>query len=407
MTGQQAVQELRREDGVTLVSLFWTFLKIGATAFGGFMALISVVQNYVVERRRLLSHEDMLDGVSLATMLPGPVAVNVVAYTGYRLRGVSGAVVCATAVTLPSFLLIVGLSYLYFTYGQIPSVSQFFQGIIPAIAAIVAVAAWNMGKKAIGGWREAALAVMAFVSVIFVGGFYTTLGAMAVAGVVGFLLFRPRRAPSRGAGGGSDDSSPRAPQSSRLYSVAGIPAVTAVAPFLSTDLAMAGKLILTFGGMSLVLFGGGFVFIPLIQEIVVGEYGWVTQQEFVDSIAMGQVTPGPIVMSATFIGYKLGGLLGASAATIGIFTPPAALMVVSSHYLQRIKGSENMKAVLKGLRSAIIGMIAAAVVAIGKTAEPSVVSALIFLATLVALIRFKLEVVWIIPAAGIVGILYY
>lgn len=405
MAGQQATQELQGDEGVTLPALFWTFLKIGATAFGGFMALISVVQNYVVERRRLLNHEDMLDGVSLATMLPGPVAVNVVAYTGYRLRGVMGAVVCATAVTLPSFLLILTLSHLYFAYGEIPSVSQFFQGVIPAIAAIVAAAAWNMGKKAINGWREGALALAALGGVLLVGGFYSTLGVMAGAGVVGYLLFRPRRRAEGGGGPGA--SSPRAPLSSRLYSVAAAPAVTAVAPFLSTDWSVAGKLLVTFGGMSLVLFGGGFVFIPLIQETVVGEYGWVTQQEFIDSIAMGQVTPGPIVMSATFIGYKLGGLLGATAATVGIFAPPAILMVASSHYLQKIKGSENMKAVLKGLRSAIIGMIVAAIVVIAKTAEPNFVSAAIFVATLVALIKFKLEVVWIIPAAGAIGVLYY
>src|SRR3990172_3723967 len=102
--------------------LFWTFIKIGSTAFGGFMALISVVQNYAVERKKFLKHDDMLNGISLATILPGPVAVNVVAYVGYRIRGWQGAVVCAFGVILPSFLLLLGLSYAYFHYGQIPAV---------------------------------------------------------------------------------------------------------------------------------------------------------------------------------------------------------------------------------------------------------------------------------------------
>ena len=115
----------------SLGSLFLTFLKIGSTAFGGFMALISVVQNYVVERRKLISHEEMLDGVSLATILPGPVAVNVVAYVGYRMRGWLGALVSAGAVILPSFLLLVCLSYAYFRFGQMPAVGRFFIGVHP------------------------------------------------------------------------------------------------------------------------------------------------------------------------------------------------------------------------------------------------------------------------------------
>jgi chromate transporter len=137
------------KNEISLLSLFWTFLKVGSTAFGGFMALISVVQSLVVERRRLLRQEDMLDGISLASMLPGPVAVNVVAYVGYRLRGVTGALVAATAVILPSFLLITTLSYVYFRWGQMPAMQKLFMGFIPAVTAIIATTAWGMSVKAI------------------------------------------------------------------------------------------------------------------------------------------------------------------------------------------------------------------------------------------------------------------
>lgn len=404
MSENEAAQSLSRNEQISLWTLFWIFLKIGSTAFGGFMALISVVQNYLVERRRLLTAEEMLDGVSLATILPGPIAVNVVAYTGYRLRGAAGAVVTAVAVTLPSFVLILALSHIYFSYGHIPAVNQFFQGVIPAVAAIVVAAVWNMGKKAVTGARELLLASAAFAVVVFIGGFFSTLGVMLTAGILGWLFFRPPRAGGGGAGGGA---APSAPLAARLYATAAVPAAGMVAPFLSTDVAAAGKLLLTFAGMSLVLFGGGFVFIPLMQETVVGELGWVTLQEFVDGIALGQVTPGPIVITATFIGYKVAGLLGAGAATLGIFTPPAVVMVVSSHFLQKIKGSEQVKAVLKGLRSAIIGMIAAAAVAIMKTAQLHWLSAVIFAVALLALLRFRVEVVWVIPAAGITGALLF
>jgi chromate transporter len=383
-------------------SLFWTFLKIGSTAFGGFMALISVVQNYVVERRSLLTHEEMLDGISLATILPGPIAVNVVAYVGYRLRGASGALVTAVAVTLPTFLLILFLSYGYFTWGEIPSVNKFFQGFIPAVTAIIVATVWKMGRKTVKGVPEAVIATTACILLIGIGGFFMTLSIIVAAGVAGLLLFREP----------PDESGKPAPNTShaagrRLYGSALLPAFSAVAPFFSTDLVMAGKLMVTFAGMSLLLFGGGFVFIPLIQEIVVDGQGWVTHKEFIDGIALGQVTPGPILISAAFIGYKMAGLLGATAATIGIFTPPAVVMVVCARYLDRIKGSAAIKAAMRGIRSGVIGMILAAAYVVATTAQPNAISLLIFSVALFALMKLKLEVVWIIPGAGTLGLLFY
>lgn len=402
---------------VSLWSLFWVFLKIGSTAFGGFMALISVVQNYMVERRRLIGHEDMLDAISLATMLPGPVAVNVVAYTGFKLRGIAGAIVTATAVTLPSFLLLLILSYAYFTWGEIPSVTRFFQGFLPAVAAIIVAAAWNMGRKNLTGKTELALAaasatVLLFREQIGIPGLLATVLVMLVSAIVGYAAFRPMRQPVE-PDSPADADRPRPDRDGgtrggrRLYSTALLPAAGAVAPLLSTDFLMAGKLLATFAGMSVLLFGGGFVFIPLMQESVVTQYGWLTQQEFIDGIALGQVTPGPIVMTATFAGFKVGGLLGATAATIGIFAPPAAIMLVASHYLEKIKSSDHIKAALKGIRSAVIGLIAAAAYVVASAAEANWISLVIFALALLALLRFKLEVVWIIPTAGLAGFLLY
>jgi chromate transporter len=394
---------------ISLGALFLTFLKIGSTAFGGFMALISVVQNYAVERRRLLKQEDMLDGVSLATILPGPVAVNVVAYVGYRARGGLGSLVSTAAVILPSFLLLAGLSYVYFQFGQIPAVGRFFLGFIPAVSAIILVAAWNMGKKAVRGVPEALIAGAAACLLLGIGGFLITLGIIASSALTGWVLFRnrpgvpgankvPAASPSPG---GKDDSGGR----SKLCSaVAGaLPA----APVLAFNTAAIGKLLMTFGGMSVLLFGGGYVFIPMIQQIVVNGYGWVTRQEFIDAIALGQVTPGPILISAAFIGYKVAGLTGAAAATIGIFTPPAVVMVLCARFLDRIKRSQDIQAVLRGIRPAVIGMIAAAAFSVGRTAPINGISVLIFGSALLALMRFKVETAWIIPAAGAAGLLLY
>lgn len=387
-------------ERISLWALFTLFLRIGSTAFGGFMALIAVVENHVVERRKWLSHEDMLDGVSLATALPGPVAVNTVAYVGHRLRGIPGAIVCTVGVVLPSFLLLLALSMAYFAWGQMPLVSKLFMGFIPAVTAIILVAAWNMGLKAIQGTAEGLIALIATALMVWQGGFMVSLSIIALSGVAGWLLFR-------GAFTGSNSSSGNQPAGkSRLLSVTAAPLALSVS-FWSANTAILLKLFITFAGMSLFLFGGGYVFIPLIQNTVVTTHGWLTQQEFIDAIAMGQITPGPILISAAFIGYKVAGFLGALVATIGIFMPPAMLMIASSHALDRIKKSALIKAMLRGIRPAVIGMIIAAVFAVGMTAQPHWASLLIFAAALFAQLKFKLDVVWVIPSAGLIGLLLY
>ncbi len=159
--------------------------------------------------------------------------------------------------------------------------------------------------------------------------------------------------------------------------------------------------------MSVLLFGGGFVFIPLMQESIVEGYHWVTHKEFVDAIAMGQITPGPILISATFIGYKVAGVLGATLATIGIFAPPAVIMLICTHYLQALKTSLNIKAILKGVRCGVIGMIAAASYVVAMSAEINLITIAIFIFAMFALLKLKLEVIWIIPVSGVVGLLAF
>lgn len=388
----------------SLASLFLTFLKIGSTAFGGFMALISVVENVIVERRKLLTHEDMLDGVSLATVLPGPVAVNVVAYVGYRLRGGWGALVAVVGVTLTAFVLMLALSIAYFQWGGVPAVGRIFQGFIAAVAAIILMAAWNMGRKAIKGAREAVLATLAAALLLGVGGFWATLVIIVGSGVAGMLLFRARplktAAPSEAPG-------PKPMKRASLLGVTPLLPVAMAAPFFHLDLALVAKLLMTFGGMSVMLFGGGYVFIPLIQEVVVGTHQWLTAQEFIDGIAMSQIMPGPIVLSATFVGYKVAGLGGALAATVGIFLPPALLMLAGTHVLERIKRSVWIKAALAGIRPAVVGLIAAAAITVGLSAPHHWLSVLIFVAALVALARLRIEVVWVIPIAGLAGWLFF
>jgi chromate transporter len=364
------------------------------------MALIAVVENNVVERRKWLTHEEILDGVSLATVLPGPIAVNVIAYVGHRLRGLPGALACTIGVILPAFLLMLALSAAYFTWGQIPAVGKLFMGFIPAVAAIILVAAWNMGRKTIKVLPEALIATVAAVLMIWKGSFAVSFAIIVTSGIAGWLIFREKKVPV------ITQPTGELRNSGKLLSVSVAPLLL-VSPFWSVNAGMALKLFTTFAGMSVFLFGGGYVFIPLMQATVVASTGWLSQQEFVDAIAMSQIMPGPIVLSTVFIGYKVAGLLGAVVATIGIFLPPGILMILGTHVLNRIKQSALIKAVLRGVRPAIIGMIASAVVAVGMTAQHHWLSLLIFAAALIAQLRFKLDVVWVIPTAGLAGVLMY
>lgn len=390
----------------SLWSLFFSFLKIGSTTFGGFMALVSAVQNHAVHKQRMLRHEDMLDGISLATVLPGPVAFNVVAYVGYRVRGWMGALASVLGVSLPSFILMVVLSYLYFTYGQLSNVEKIFKGFMPAVAAVIVSAAWSLGAKTIKGLAEGLIAAVAFLLLLNIAGFYITVGIISGAGITGWLLFRKSTSAPPPSAKSDKNAGPRHGPSSGTSARVAVLASTGI-PLFGLDPALIAKLSMTFAGMSLLLFGGGYVFIPLMQRSVVETYGWVTHQEFIDGIALGQIMPGPILISSAFIGYKVAGLLGALAAAVGMFGPPAVLMLICTRFLDRIKGSLVIAAALRGVRPAVIGMIAAAAVFVGRISELNLISASIFCASLIAIMRFQVGTVWIIPASGILGLLLY
>lgn len=286
-------------------------------------------------------------------LLPGPVAVNIVGYTGFRLRGGWGAFVSVTGVILPSFFLLIGLSHIYFSYGEIPVVGKLFAGFIPAVTAIIITTAWNMSKKSISNRPSFFLGLAAPVILLSVGGFYTTLMIIVGAGFAGLCLY-PGQKPDTEIVAQNPYKAGSGMSKFRFYLGLGILAVFLIlffVPVAGLGHESLARIFVTFSGMSLMLFGGGFVFIPLIQQIVVDGLHWVTLPEFTSAIAMGQVTPGPILISAAFIGYKINGLTVAAIATFSIFFPSALLMIAASQMLDRIKGSGPMQAALTGIRA--------------------------------------------------------
>jgi len=425
-----------------LIHLFLTFLKIGSISFGGFMALVSAVQKQVVERDKLISNEDVLDGISLASVLPGPLAVNVIAFIGYKLRGIKGALVSISGVLLPSFILMLGLSFLYFRYGNMPELGRFFAGVLPAVSAIIVTVAVGMIKKNISDWKQILIVVAAACVTYFSKSYVSTLLLIAISALAGYLLYPPKpgvRAEPvtidpagttiKHAAGSTSAKIKPINQSTEPTSAKKKPhwltrsliiggsfvmllfLIISILPYFiqETDSPFweHRKIMLTFSGMSLSLFGGGYVAVPSMQKIIVETLHWLTNKEFVDAIALGQVTPGPILISATFIGYRVTGFLGALNATLSIFLPTAILMIICTRFFNLIKDSAILKAAFKGLRPAIIGMILSAAFTILMSAGVSYKTIILFLVIAAIVLKYNPDPVYIIPVAGVLGLIFF
>ena len=400
-------------DRTSLRYLFLTFLKIGATSWGGFMALISVVQKRVVEKDQKIENESLLEGISLASVLPGPVAFNVVTFIGFRLRGIKGALVSMAGILLPSFLLMLLLSFLYIKYGDIPSFTHFFAGVLPAVAAVIISVAITMAKKNITDATQAFIAVAAAIIIVLSKSFGTTLIVMLASGIAGYLIYH-KQSPVMQKVSIERDSSVRNPKNILIFLSLLVILTVAILIFpviipqeFETSALLHQKIMITLSGMSLSLFGGGYVVIPAMQQVIVNSMNWLTNKEFADAIAMGQITPGPILISAAFIGYKLAGFWGALNATIAIFLPPGLVMIGCTHYFGKIRNSTIVLAVFKGLRPAIIGMIAAAALTILVHGDISYKTGLLLCVFLILAIKYKADPVFLIPGAGIIGLLIF
>lgn len=406
---------MENKKKVSSWQLFLTFLKIGSVAFGGFMSLIAVVENVIVKDKKWLDQETIVDGITLASLLPGPMAVNVVTYVGYKIKGISGAIASFLGIILPSFLMILVLGDLYFRYSDSLIIEAVFKGIMIAVAAIIFQVTHRMSKKNLKSQKAYLLAFLSFIILLIAPKniqLYTTFGVIIILGILGYVGF---------LGETKEDINTKKVQKPS-FKKTGIPLLVLGSWLLISllplpfNIGSLEHLFVTFGGLGLMLFGGGYVFIPMIQELVVGQYHWMTQQTFIDAIALGQVTPGPIVISITFIAYQVKGILGAVVATLAIFGTPATLMVVMSQLMDYFKQSPRIQQVIKTIRCGVIGMIFYAGFTILLTAFPSEIlldyvlltkTVGIFLFCIFALFRFKISVLWLIPLAGLLGYLFF
>lgn len=395
-----------------LAYLFLSFLKIGSTSFGGHMSLISVVQNQMVDKDKLISNETLLNGISLATILPGPFAVNVVTFIGYKLRGFLGALVSMIGVILPSFILVYLFSVAYFHFNKLPLMINLFKGILPGVCIVILSVALQMARKRLTDYWLIAMCIVSFIGLVFFSSIYTIIIFMASGCVLGYILYVDKTPiPNNKTKKGFFSSLLHVFPIQKTLIVIAIVILIVIAYyiFFTNNVIINNSLSLlsVFGGMSLSLFGGGYVFIPFIKEVVVGNMGWLTTQEFVDSIAIGQITPGPIMISAAFVGYKVQGLTGAFFATLGMFAPSGLLAIISSRLMLFFLESNTFKNVLKGVHSVAVGMICASVIFIGKDIELQWQSGVIIILALLMVFKFKWNAIYIIPASGLLGVILF
>lgn len=371
---------------------------MGATAFGGNVALVAAIRREISEKRRWISDEEILDLMVVGNILPGPLATNVVFACGKILHGVTGAFVALFAVTLPSFILMCFLSWAYFKVGENTTLTSVMNGILPCVAAIIASAGWGLYQKNVKGWLQHVIVAGAGVALLLSKGFFVTLVIVGVAAIAGRMLLYVER-----------EKKAQIPKEN-FSSVFILPAIVIVLftilfflPDVSAAFTKVKAIALTFGSMSVTLFGGGYVFIPAMKSVVVDQLGWLSSREFSEGIALGQITPGPIMISSVFIGWKVAGLKGAITAAVCLFIPPAVVMYVAQHFMHKMKNNDGVEAVFKGVRPAVIGMIFASVWVVFETGVISIPAVAIFVVALAISIWKNPEPIFLILAGGLAG----
>jgi chromate transporter len=327
----------------SLLDIFLIFLRLGSTSFGGYMALVAIVHQKFVEKDKSLPDQSLSDMVTFATFLPGPVAVNVVSNVGYHFAGWLGAVVAFVGILTPAFCFMLVFYMLYSQLGDLEVFSGFFAGASYVVVGLIFSTGVNMVKKDKGlGWVLVMIPLI-FTLLFFVKAYWQMLAILLASGIVGWILFRNKTTSVAGQGSS--------------WWTWTILLAGALVVFLLPTSNIYFDIVKTFSTVSLTLFGGGYVMIPMLHELLIEGKNWLTEREFLDAIAMGQLTPGPILISSAFVGFKLAGWTGGLVATLSIFLPSAVTMVLLFNNVKSWLSNRHVRAFFSGMKMAIIALI--------------------------------------------------
>ncbi len=364
------------------------FLRLGLLGFGGPVALVGQMERELVTERGWLTKEQMREAIAVCQSLPGPLAIQVGVYISYLRGGFWGAWAGGWAFIFPNFVIVAALGALYVYFGGLQPVTAIFYGVSPAVIALILHSCYRLAKLGMEDWVQWALAVVCFgvtvalqaeVALLFIG-----------AGIVGILYYGRfwRRTPS----------------ATTLLAAAPLVPAVPLTPVASAS--TLTKLLLFFLKAGALTFGSGLVIVPFLQQGIVQQYGWLNERDFLVAVAVGMISPGPVVITATFVGYLVAGFWGSLTATVGIFLPSFILVLVAAPLLARHRSNRNVQGFVKGAYAAAIGTILGACVLLGRIAIGDWLTILIAVTALVALFLWKISnplLMVLTAAAGLIA----
>ncbi|NLS74330.1 chromate efflux transporter [Bradyrhizobium brasilense] len=369
-----------------LTELARYFLRLGFLGFGGPVALVGQMERELVDGKKWLTKEQMRESIAICQSLPGPLAIQVGIYVAWLRGGFWGAWVGGWCFILPNFVIVAALGALYVYLGDLQPVTAIFYGVSPAVIALILHSCYRLAKLGMEDWLQWAIAAVclavtvilqAEVALLFIG-----------AGIIGIIYYGNIKRP------------PVALQ------LAVIPAAAPGAAPVVTGSTL-GKLLLFFLKAGSLTFGSGLVIVPFLEQGLVQQYGWLNEREFLVAVAIGMMSPGPVVITATFVGYLIAGFWGSLVSTIGIFLPSFLLVLIVAPLLARHRKNPNVQGFVKGAYAAAIGTILGACVLLGKIAIGDWLTALIGIVSLAVLFRWKVSNPLLIAATAVVGLVAY
>jgi len=363
------------------------FLGLGLLGFGGPVALVGQMERELVTEREWLTKEQMREAIAICQSLPGPLAIQVGIYISYLRGGSWGAWAGGWAFIFPNFVIVAALGALYVYLGDLQPVTAVFYGVSPAVIALILHSCYRLAKLGMEDWLQWAIAAVCLVVTVVLQAEVALL--FIGAGAVGILYYGSlfRRPP------------PTALQ------IAAVPVFAQLVPMATSS--TLGKLLLFFLKAGALTFGSGLVIVPFLQQGLVQQYGWLDQRQFLIAVAVGMISPGPVVITATFVGYLVAGFWGSLVSTIGIFLPSFILVWIAAPILARHRGNANVQGFVKGAYAAAIGTILGACVLLGHIAIGDWLTVLICLVSLGVLFRWKVSNPLLIAATGVVGLIAY
>jgi len=373
----------------TLPQFLSYFLSLGSFGFGGPIALAGYMQRDLVEKRRWISKADYLDGLALAQLAPGPLAAQLAIYLGYVRAGVLGATLVSLAFILPSFLMVLCISWFYVRFGGLPWMQALFYGIGAAVIGIIVRAAYKLIRLTLGQDRLlwGIFLILAITTVVTQS---EVVWLFLAAGLVALVNRAP---PWKATTAAPAKMLAMLPLSAAAAAVPGSPAAV-------TSMQLLGF----FAKAGAMVFGSGLAIVPFLYGGVVKEYHWLTERQFMDAVAVAMITPGPVVITVAFIGYLVRGFWGATLAAVGVFLPVYLFVVLPSPWFKKHGKNPQLNAFVKGVTAAATGAIAGACVLLARRAVFDLPTAFIALSALGLLIKWKVREPWLIAAAGLAGI---